>query len=288
MAADAGQHSTFHGIGVSAGTAVGPLVVVTPAPTAPADEAPTTDAAAASATVHGVLDDVAAGLEARAASASDHARPILEAGAMMARDPGLAMGIDTQLQAGKGIGDIQGDDQAVICFGHAQSFRRPTGFAMGATTSQVGEPGGGGSRRPTPLPVHGSNREGEFCGAQHPHRSGPPRTEGAWHSAKRAFAAAAMRRDLCQLRQWVCRQQHGGLLPAPGGQRQGLDFTGFGRGHAASSVKVKTGVSRIAFRFGFPALDSSRILEKRRGDCQLRCKTRKVSRRRCGRPESGG
>lgn len=93
---------TFHGIGVSAGTAVGPLVVVTPAPKPPADEPATTDAAAASATVHAVLEQVASGLEARAAAASDHARPILEAGAMMARDPGLAMGIDTQL--GKGLG----------------------------------------------------------------------------------------------------------------------------------------------------------------------------------------
>ncbi len=95
-------HNTFHGIGVSAGTAVGPLVVVRPAPTAPADEPGTTDAAAAAALVHGVLEDVAAGLEERAKSAGEHARPILEAGAMMARDPGLAMGIDTQLQAGKG------------------------------------------------------------------------------------------------------------------------------------------------------------------------------------------
>ncbi len=93
---------TFHGIGVSAGTAVGPLVVVTPAPKAPADEPPTTDAAAASATVHAVLDEVAKGLDARAAVASSHARPILEAGAMMARDPGLASGIDNQLQKGAG------------------------------------------------------------------------------------------------------------------------------------------------------------------------------------------
>ncbi len=95
-------HTTFHGIGVSAGTAVGPLVLVTPAPTAPADEAPTTDAAAAASVVRGVLEDVAVGLEARAAKASEHARPILEAGAMMARDPGLAMGIDNQLKSGKG------------------------------------------------------------------------------------------------------------------------------------------------------------------------------------------
>lgn len=102
MTADA-LHHTFHGIGVSAGTAVGPLVVVTPAPKAPADEPATTDAAAASEVVRGVLDDVAKGLDARAATAGEHARPILEAGAMMARDPGLAMGIDTQLQAGKGL-----------------------------------------------------------------------------------------------------------------------------------------------------------------------------------------
>ncbi len=95
-------HTTFHGIGVSAGTAVGPLVIVTPAPKAPTDEAPTTDAAAAADVVRGVLEDVAVGLEARAAKASDHARPILEAGAMMARDPGLAMGIENQLKAGKG------------------------------------------------------------------------------------------------------------------------------------------------------------------------------------------
>ncbi len=103
MTGDAELNSTFHGIGVSAGTAVGPLVVVTPPPKAPSDEAPTTDAAAASALVHGVLDEVAKGLDARAAVASDHAKPILEAGAMMARDPGLAMGIDNQLQAGKGV-----------------------------------------------------------------------------------------------------------------------------------------------------------------------------------------
>ncbi|HEY3337176.1 MAG TPA: phosphoenolpyruvate--protein phosphotransferase [Propionicimonas sp.] len=101
MSADV-LHTTFHGIGVSAGTAVGPLVVVTPAPKAPTDEAPTTDAAAAADVVRGVLEDVAAGLEARAANANEHARPILEAGAMMARDPGLALGIDNHLKAGKG------------------------------------------------------------------------------------------------------------------------------------------------------------------------------------------
>lgn len=93
---------TFHGIGVSAGTAVGPLVVVTPPPVAPADEPAAADPAAALTSVKDVLEQVAKSLEAKAAIAGDHARPILEAGAMMARDPGLATGVETHLNAGKG------------------------------------------------------------------------------------------------------------------------------------------------------------------------------------------
>ncbi|MCE1175195.1 MAG: phosphoenolpyruvate--protein phosphotransferase [Propionibacteriales bacterium] len=97
------QPGTFHGIGVSAGTAVGPLVLVAAAPTPPPDEPATTDAAAAGARVRQVLADVATGLQARAAVADDHARPILEAGAMMAQDPGLVTGIEGQLARGVGI-----------------------------------------------------------------------------------------------------------------------------------------------------------------------------------------
>lgn len=74
-----------------------------PTPTAPADEPPTTDAAAASATVRDTLAAVASSLSAKAEKADAHAKPILEAGAMMAQDPGLAGAIDTHLQAGKGI-----------------------------------------------------------------------------------------------------------------------------------------------------------------------------------------
>lgn len=77
-------HTTCHGIGVGAGAAVGPLVVVTPPPQAPADERGTTDAAAASAIVRGVFEDVAKGMGARARVASDRANPILEAGALIA------------------------------------------------------------------------------------------------------------------------------------------------------------------------------------------------------------
>ena len=97
-------HSILSGIGVSAGVAVGPLVIVSPPPTAPSDEAPVTDAAAASAQVRDTLKVVADGYLAKAANADAHAKPILEAGAMMAGDPGLAGAIDTQLQTGtKGI-----------------------------------------------------------------------------------------------------------------------------------------------------------------------------------------
>ena len=96
------EDRVFHGIGVSAGTAVGPLVVVTPPPTAPADEPPAADPAAAFEQVKSVLEQVAGGLEAKAQIANAHARPILEAGALMARDPGLAMGIEGQLNSGKG------------------------------------------------------------------------------------------------------------------------------------------------------------------------------------------
>ncbi len=97
-------HSTLSGIGVSAGVAVGPLVIVSPPPSPPAGEAPVTDPAAASAQVRDTLKLVADGYLAKAANADAHAKPILEAGAMMAGDPGLAGAIDTQLQTGnKGI-----------------------------------------------------------------------------------------------------------------------------------------------------------------------------------------
>jgi phosphoenolpyruvate-protein phosphotransferase (PTS system enzyme I) len=95
--------STFHGIGVSAGTAVGPLVLVTAPPQPPADEPPTTDPAEAGQIVRDALEAVAKGLELRATKANAKAKPILEAGAMMARDPGLIAGVDTQLQAGLGL-----------------------------------------------------------------------------------------------------------------------------------------------------------------------------------------
>ncbi len=95
-------HRQLSGIGVSVGTSAGPVVQVRPAPTAPANEPAAADPAAAKAQVRETMEQVASGLEARAAKADPKAATILQATVMMARDPGLAGGIDTQLDAGKG------------------------------------------------------------------------------------------------------------------------------------------------------------------------------------------
>ncbi|MCL1841030.1 MAG: PEP-utilizing enzyme, partial [Propionibacteriaceae bacterium] len=88
---------TITGIGVSRGFAVGPAVVVAPAPSYDPAEPPATDIAAASAQVRQALQQVADGLRARADLASDQAKAVLEADAMMAQDPSLADVIDQML-----------------------------------------------------------------------------------------------------------------------------------------------------------------------------------------------
>ena len=85
------------GIGVSRGTAVGPCVVVAPAPAFDATEPAVTDVASAGAQVRQVLQQVADGMNARAATAKGDAAAVLEAGATMATDPSLADTIDEQL-----------------------------------------------------------------------------------------------------------------------------------------------------------------------------------------------
>ncbi|MBO3147194.1 phosphoenolpyruvate--protein phosphotransferase [Dermatophilus congolensis] len=96
-------HRILTGIGVSAGTASGPVVTVRPAPGFDADEPPTTDVVEATRAVREALEATAAGLEARVAHATESARPVLEATAMMARDPGLAAGIEGKLATGSGL-----------------------------------------------------------------------------------------------------------------------------------------------------------------------------------------
>lgn len=91
-----GDERALHGIGVSAGTAVGPLVRLTPPPTALVDETPG-DPAVEGERVSAALTRVSDGLLARAAQADDHAKPILEATAMIAQDPGLLSAIEARL-----------------------------------------------------------------------------------------------------------------------------------------------------------------------------------------------
>ncbi|WP_062389322.1 phosphoenolpyruvate--protein phosphotransferase [Demequina iriomotensis] len=93
---------TRHGVGVSPGTAVGPVVQVAPPVRPPADEPAPADAGAALAHVLEALEAVAVDLDARVAAADEHAAPILKATAMIARDKGLAKAAGKHLGAGLG------------------------------------------------------------------------------------------------------------------------------------------------------------------------------------------
>jgi len=93
---------TRHGIGVSPGTAVGPVVQVRPPVRPPADEPASADPAASGQLVRQVLESVAGTLDDRAARADGSAKEILTATAMMARDPGLATAADKHLAGGHG------------------------------------------------------------------------------------------------------------------------------------------------------------------------------------------
>ena len=96
------KSDTRHGVGVSPGAAVGPVVQVRRAVVAPVDEAAPADVAAARESVAATLESVARTLEDKASSASPEAQGILVATAMMARDPGLVAGVNKHLDAGLG------------------------------------------------------------------------------------------------------------------------------------------------------------------------------------------
>lgn len=111
-------HQVLHGIGVSAGTASGPVARVHPAPGVDEAEAATTDVEAASARVRAAMADVASTLAAKAETASEKARPILEATAALAKDRGLAKAIDKHLAKGTGptyaVADAVSDYAAML------------------------------------------------------------------------------------------------------------------------------------------------------------------------------
>jgi phosphotransferase system enzyme I (PtsI) len=93
---------TRHGIGVSPGIAVGPVVQVRPPVRPPQQEPAAADPAAAGQQIRGVLESVAASLDDLAGRADPTAQQILTATAMMARDPGLAAAADKHLASGRG------------------------------------------------------------------------------------------------------------------------------------------------------------------------------------------
>ena len=93
---------TRHGIGVSPGTAYGPVVQVAPPVRPPAGEPAVEDHEAALADVKAAFESVAVSLEARAAAADETAQQILKATALIARDKGLVKSVDKQLSRGHG------------------------------------------------------------------------------------------------------------------------------------------------------------------------------------------
>ncbi|HEY6796667.1 MAG TPA: phosphoenolpyruvate--protein phosphotransferase [Kineosporiaceae bacterium] len=96
-----GGAAQLQGLGVSPGTAVGPVARLGLPPVPPADEQPGPDPAAEADRVAAALEQVAVSLAERAALASGDAVAVLEATAMMARDPGLLSTVRAQLDAGR-------------------------------------------------------------------------------------------------------------------------------------------------------------------------------------------
>lgn len=97
------DRKVLHGIGVSAGAASGPAVLVTPAVGIDLNEPASADVEVDGQRVRDALDQVAAGLTERAAHAEGDSKQILEATAGLAKDRGLIKSIDKELKNGKGV-----------------------------------------------------------------------------------------------------------------------------------------------------------------------------------------
>jgi phosphotransferase system enzyme I (PtsI) len=97
-----GEPETRRGIGVSPGTAFGPVVQVAPPVRPPADESAPNDPDAALVRVRAAFEGVAQDLTARAVRADDTAQQILTATALIARDKGLHKAAGKHLAAGRG------------------------------------------------------------------------------------------------------------------------------------------------------------------------------------------
>jgi phosphotransferase system enzyme I (PtsI) len=92
----------IRGLGVSAGTVVGPVVRVSPPVAVPTAEPAAADVAGARSAVAQALESVAVELERRAGLAGGDGAAVLTATAMMARDPSLLTSVSSKLEAGAG------------------------------------------------------------------------------------------------------------------------------------------------------------------------------------------
>jgi phosphoenolpyruvate-protein phosphotransferase (PTS system enzyme I) len=100
--------AVLQGIGVSAGSAVGPALLVGPPPRAPLGEVASADPAADWARIEVAVVTVADGFEKRASAVGGTGADILNATALMARDPSLGKAIRAGLEGGRGpVGAVQ-------------------------------------------------------------------------------------------------------------------------------------------------------------------------------------
>ena len=90
------------GLGVSAGSVIGRVVRVNPPVPVPSDEPGAVDPLAATEAVGRALESVATDLDRRASLASGDGVAILQATAMMARDPALLKSVEVKLGLGSG------------------------------------------------------------------------------------------------------------------------------------------------------------------------------------------
>ena len=98
------ERVVLHGIGVSAGTASGPVAVVTPAVGIDQYEPASADPEADGQRVRDVLGEVASSLSNRAEHANSKAsKDVLLATANLATDRGLIRGVDKELKKGAGV-----------------------------------------------------------------------------------------------------------------------------------------------------------------------------------------
>jgi phosphotransferase system enzyme I (PtsI) len=93
--------AVLSGVGVSAGAAAGPVARMAEPPAIPTDVKPSGDTDAESATALEALEGVATQLDERAARAPKEAAGVLQAQAMMARDPTLADKVSDAAKSGK-------------------------------------------------------------------------------------------------------------------------------------------------------------------------------------------